>query len=114
MLTGFLTASSKLQREMGGNALIGRELWHLMTDSGFTGIAVSPRLVYADGSNPEYVEGVKNIFISMVEGVKDLAIARGLLDIETWEKGIRDLCRTTEKDGTFCYTFFKAIGNKES
>jgi len=104
----------QLQREMGGNALIGRELWHLMTDAGFTKVAVSPRIVYADESRPEYVEGVKNIFIAMVEGVRERAIARGLLDNETWEKGIRDLHRTTEQDGTFCYTFFKAVGNKES
>jgi ubiquinone/menaquinone biosynthesis C-methylase UbiE len=103
----------QLQRETGGNALVGRELWHLMTDAGFTDIAVSPRLVYADGNHPENIEGVKNIFIAMVEGVKDRAIAQGLLDIETWEKGIRDLYRTTEQDGTFCYTFFKATGYKE-
>ena len=104
----------QLQREMGGNALIGRELWHLMTDAGFTKVSVSPRIVYADASRPEYVEGVRNIFIAMVEGVREQAIARGLVDIETWEKGIRDLYRTTEQDGTFCYTFFKAVGSKES
>jgi SAM-dependent methyltransferase len=103
----------QLQREMGGNALIGRELWHLMSDAGFTDIAVSPRQVYADRSHPESVEGVKNIFVAMVEGVKEGAITRGLLDNETWESGIRDLYRTTEHDGTFCYTFFKATGNKE-
>jgi len=102
-----------LQREMGGNALIGRELWHLMTDAGFAKVAVSPRIVYADESCPENVEGVKNIFIAMVEGVREQAIARCLVDSETWEKGIRDLYRTTEQDGTFCYTFFKATGNKE-
>ena len=104
----------QLQRQIGGNALIGRGLWHLMTDAGFREVAVSPRIVYADGSRPEYGEGVKNIFIAMVEGVRELAISRGLLDNETWEKGIRDLHRTTEQDGTFCYTFFKAVGNKES
>jgi SAM-dependent methyltransferase len=102
-----------LQQEMGGNALIGRELWHLLTDAGFTDVAVSPRIVYADRSRPEFVEGVKNIFIAMVVGVRGPAIARGLVDNETWEKGIRDLYRTTEEDGTFCYTFFKATGNKE-
>ena len=102
-----------LQREMGGNALIGRELWHLMTDAGFVKVAVSPRIVYADESFPEYVEGVKNIFIAMVDGVKEMAIARQLVDDETWEKGIRDLYRTTEQDGMFCYTFFKATGTKE-
>ena len=103
-----------LQQEMGGNALIGRELWHLMTDAGFTKVAVTPRIVYADESRPEYIEGVKNIFITMVEGVREQAIARGLVDNETWKMGIRDLYRTTEQDGTFCYTFFKATANKES
>jgi ubiquinone/menaquinone biosynthesis C-methylase UbiE len=104
----------QLQREMGGNALIGRELGHLMADAGFMNIAVSPRIVYADRNRPESVEGVKNIFIAMVEGVRDQAIARGLVDYKTWEKGIRDLYRTTEEDGSFCYTFFKATGTKES
>ena len=50
----------------------------------------------------------------MVDGVKEMAIARHLVDNETWEKGIRDLYRTTEQDGMFCYTFFKATGTKES
>ena len=49
----------------------------------------------------------------MVEGVREPAIKGGLVDIETWEKGIRDLYRTTEQDGSFCYTFFKAVGIKE-
>jgi SAM-dependent methyltransferase len=103
----------QLQREMGGNALIGRELWHLMTDAGFIKVAVSPRIVYADRSRPEYTEGVKNIFIAMVEGIREQAVARGMVDSETWKRGIRDLYRTTEQDGTFCYTFFKATGTKE-
>jgi ubiquinone/menaquinone biosynthesis C-methylase UbiE len=103
-----------LQREMGGNALIGRELWHLISDAGFKKVVVSPRIVYADESRHEYIKGVKNIFIAMVEGVKEIAITRHLVDSETWEKGIRDLYRTTEHDGTFYYTFFKATGTKES
>jgi ubiquinone/menaquinone biosynthesis C-methylase UbiE len=104
----------QIQQKTGGNALIGRELWHLITDAGFTKVAVSPRIVCADGSRPEYGEGVKNIFIAMVEGVHELAITGGLWDNETWEKGIRDLHRTTEQDGTFCYTFFKAVGTRMS
>jgi SAM-dependent methyltransferase len=104
----------QLQREMGGNALIGRELWHLITDAGFVKVAVSPRIVYADESRPEYTEGVKNIFIAMVEGIREQAVARGMVDNKTWEKGIRDLYRTTEKDGTFSYTFFKATGKKKA
>ena len=103
----------QLQRQTGGNALIGRELWHLLTDAGFMDITVSPRQVYADQSRPESIDGVKNIFIAMVEGVREPAIKGGLADKETWEKGIRDLYRTTEQDGSFCYTFFKAVGIKE-
>jgi SAM-dependent methyltransferase len=102
----------QLQRQTGGNALIGRELWHFLNDAGFMDVTVSPRQVYADQSHPESVEAVKNIFIAMVEGVREPAIKRGLADKKTWEKGIRDLYRTTEQDGSFCYTFFKAVGSK--
>ena len=58
-------------------------------------------------------EGVKHIFIAMIEGVREEVLCRGLADTGTWEKGIRDLYRTTEQGGSFCYTFFKAIGEKE-
>ncbi|MDD1705799.1 MAG: methyltransferase domain-containing protein [Methanoregulaceae archaeon] len=103
----------ELQRQMGGNACIGRELWHLMNDAGFAGVRVTPKLVYADESRPDYTEGVKHIFIAMIEGVREEVLCRGLADTGTWEKGIRDLYRTTEQGGSFCYTFFKAIGEKE-
>ena len=102
-----------VQQQMGGNAMIGRELWHLLCDAGFSQVTVSPRQVYADSSRPEYIEGVRNIFIAMVEGVRDQALSRGLIDPETWEKGIRDLYQTTENSGSFSYTFFKAVGVKE-
>lgn len=103
----------QLQRHAGGNALIGRELWHLMTEAGLTDVTVSPRQVYADPSRPDAVEGVKHIFIAMVQGVQKEAISRGLVDTERWDNGIRDLYRTTEQGGAFCYTFFKAVGRKD-
>jgi hypothetical protein len=46
----------------------------------------------------------------MVEGVREQALSRQLVDQDTFDKGIRDLYRTAEPDGTFCYTFFKAVG----
>jgi hypothetical protein len=46
----------------------------------------------------------------MVEGVGDQAVARGLTDAASWAAGIRDLYRTAADDGTFCHTFFKAVG----
>ena len=78
----------------------------------FLMVTISPRQVYADSSRPESFEGVRKIFIAMVEGVRGQALAGNLIDAETWEQGIRDLYRTTEKDGTFTYTFFKAVAGK--
>ena len=103
-----------LQRQAGGNALIGRELEHLLTDTGFVDVKVSPRQTYASPSVPGSSEAVKSIFIAMIEGVREQAIAEGLADPEAWDVGIRDLYRTTEQDGMFCYTFFKAVGRKGS
>jgi hypothetical protein len=70
-------------------------------------------MVYVDSSRPRLVEGfTKNTFTAMVEGVRERAFSAGLIDEDTWEKGIRDLCRTAEPDGTFCYTFFKALARR--
>jgi SAM-dependent methyltransferase len=102
-----------VQKEIGGNALIGRELYPLLAGAGFREVMVSPRMVYVDQSRPQLVEGfTKQTFTAMVEGVKNEARDRGLISEEDWEQGIRDLYRTCEPDGTFCYTFFKATGIK--
>ena len=100
-----------LQAEAGGNSLIGRELYPLMQRAEFRDVDVSPRLVYVDASRPALVEGfTKNTFTAMVEGVRQPALDAGLMDEVDWERGIRDLYRAAEPDGTFCYTFFKGIG----
>jgi hypothetical protein len=94
----------------GGDALIGRHLYPLLAEAGFRDIKVSPRMVYVDASKPALVDGFTvKTFTAMVEGVRDEAIARGLIDPDTWEKGIRGLYRTTAHDGVFCFTFFKAV-----
>jgi hypothetical protein len=66
-----------------------------------------------DSSRPHLVEGfTKNTFTAMVEGVRERALGAGLIDEATWDKGIRDLYRTAEADGTFCYAFFKAVARR--
>lgn len=103
----------ELQRLAGGNAMIGRELYPLLLDAGYTSIRVSPRMVYVDSSKPELVEGfTKKTFTAMIEGVRESAIHTDLIEPYVFEKGIKDLYRTTESDGVFCYTFFKALGQK--
>jgi SAM-dependent methyltransferase len=102
-----------LQARAGGNSLIGRALYPILTDAGFRNVDVSPRMVYVDSSRPGLVEGfTRKTFTAMVEGVRERALAEGLIDETTWRKGIDDLYRTAEADGTFCYTFFKAVATR--
>jgi len=70
-------------------------------------------MVYADASKPKMVDGfTRKTFISMVEGVKEQAIDRGLISEVEWRRGITELYRSADADGTFSYTFFKAFGKK--
>jgi hypothetical protein len=101
----------RLQAEAGGDALIGRRLQPLLAGAGFRAVSVSPRVAYADAGRAEWIEGfTRNTFIAMVEGVRDEVLQRGLLSPEAWRAGMAGLARTTEPDGAFCYTFFKAVG----
>jgi len=103
----------ELQARAGGNALIGRQLYPLLVAGGFRNVAVSPRMVYVDASRPEWVEGFTRLtFTAMVEGVREPALAQGLVDAAAWDRGIRGLYRAAAADGTFCYTFFKAVAEK--
>jgi SAM-dependent methyltransferase len=102
-----------LQREAGGNGLIGRQLYPLLVAAGFVDVAVSPRMVYVDSSKPELVESfTKKTFSAMVEGVRAAAIAAGLAVPADFDAGIKALYRTAEDDGVFCYTFFKGVARK--
>lgn len=95
--------------------MIGRELYPLLYSAGYRSIQVSPRMVYVDSSKPDLVEGfTKKTFTAMIEGVRESAIDAGIVVPDNFEQGIRDLYRTTESDGVFCYTFFKARGTKGS
>ena len=99
-----------LQAASGGDALIGRRLYPLLTQAGFGDVAVSPRFVYVDSSRPAWVEGfTRNTYIAMVEGVCEQAIKAGMISSADWEKGIADLKASAGEQGTFCYTFFKAV-----
>jgi ubiquinone/menaquinone biosynthesis C-methylase UbiE len=99
-----------LQARAGGNALIGRELYPLLRKAGFMNIRVSPRMVYVDAGKPDLVEGfTKRTFTAMIEGIRDKALETGMIDESVFDAGIRDLYRTAEADGVFCYTFFKAF-----
>ncbi len=102
-----------LQRQAGGNALIGRQLYPLMVEAGFDAVRVSPRIVYVDSSQPDLVDGfTRKTFTAMIEGIRAPAIAAGLIEPKEFDTGVQDLHRTTGADGVFCYTFFKGVGEK--
>lgn len=103
----------EVQARLDGNSLIGRQIYPLIKKAGFTDIAVSPRMAYSDSSRPHMEEGfVRRTIIPMVEGVRESAIEMGIIDAETFDRGIEDLHRTAEEYGTFNYMFFKGVGRK--
>jgi len=102
-----------LQEQAGGNSLIGRQLYPLMTAAGFGEVRVSPRMVYVDSSRDDLVDGfTRKTFTAMIEGIREAALSAGLIDPASFDAGVRDLHRTTEADGVFCYTFFKGVAAK--
>lgn len=104
---------TELQRMAGGNAHIGRQLYPLLVAAELERVHVSPRMVYVDASRPDLVEGfTRKTFTAMVEGVRDAVIEAGLMERDAFDDGIRDLRRSAEADGVFCYTFFKGVGEK--
>lgn len=100
-----------LQEKAGGNALIGRQLYPLMAAAQLDAVRVSPRMVYVDGSKPDWAEGfTRNTFTAMIQGVREPATAAGLIQPQRFDEGIQALLRTAQSDGVFCYTFFKGVG----
>ena len=103
----------QLQRRAGGDALIGRRLYPLLRGAGFADVRVSPRQVYADGGDPALAEAfTRRTFAAMVEGVRSEVLATGLLDAGRFDAGVRALHRAAEADGSFSYTFFKAVARR--
>lgn len=103
----------EVQARLGGDSLIGRQVYPLIKQAGFIDITVSPRMVYSDSSRPHMEEGfVRRTIIPMVEGVRENAIGMEIIDAKTFDRGIEDLHRTAEEYGTFNYMFFKGVGRK--
>ena len=92
---------------------IGRQLYPLLREAGFDAVRVSPRMVYVDSSKPKLVDSfTRKTFAAMIEGMREPAIRAGMMSAADFDAGIRALYRSAEDDGVFCYTFFKALGEK--
>ena len=51
---------------------------------------------------------IRNTFTAMIQGMSEEIISEGIVSAADFERGIKGLLRTLEKDGIFSYTFFKA------
>lgn len=101
----------ELQARAGGDACVGRRLRPLLAGAGLSAVHVAPRTVEADGGRRAWAEGFTlKTFTAMVEGVRERALAGGLMGARDWDAGIAQLRRTAEPGGWFRYTFFEAVG----
>lgn len=106
-----VSAQCELQAQKGGDAMIGRRLYPLVTAAGFEQVTVHPRQVYADGANPQLADVfTRKTFTAMIQGIRDEAVAKGVISAARFDEGIDALNTAAEANGTFAYTFFKAIG----
>ena len=105
-------AASQLQISGGGDPYIGRSLCPVLLNAGFTNVSIEPCMAYADAMRPSWIEGfTRATFSNMMAGQREAVLASGLLSEERWREGMDALERTTQRDGTFCYTFFRATAN---
>lgn len=100
-----------IQRDLGGDALIGRRLYKLLDGASFKQVRVRPAAIYCDPSRPEWMDGfVDKTICGMLRGIEDEVLARGMMGEADWRKGFNDILAIRDSvDGSFCYTFFKGV-----
>jgi len=102
------------QEENGHDPNIGRRVYPLLHEAGFSVQEVSPRWVYADQSNPVLLDGVINQIIApMVYSAENQVLESKFMKQDRWSKGLKDLENVARHpEGTFFYTWFKGVGVK--
>jgi SAM-dependent methyltransferase len=107
---GLITA----QRTIGHDPNIGRRLSPLLHEAGFKRQSCEPAWLYADRLKPKLRDGmVDHIIVPMVQSAEQQILAENLVPKTVYEKGIADLSRVNQIDeGTFFYTWFKALAEK--
>lgn len=99
------------QCNLGHDPNIGRRLYPLLMEAGFEPEYVEPRAAYADMSDPVLLDGVVNkIIVPMVFSAEQQVLEEKLVDQTHWNQGLKDLSAvSSQKDGTFFYTWFKGL-----
>ena len=104
----------KTQQFLGHDPLIGRRVYPLLQQAGLVIEYVTPKWVYTDSSTPELTDGAINkIIVPMTQTAREQSLQQGLIDPDTWERGIDDLAKVViNPQGTFFYTWFKGVAIK--
>ncbi|MFO7973246.1 MAG: methyltransferase domain-containing protein [Candidatus Hydrogenedentota bacterium] len=104
----------QLQAVLGGDSLIGRRLYSVLSRAGLENVRVEPIRIYCDPSLPHMMKGfVENTIVGMLRGIENEVIERDMLEPEVFRKGVEDILSIkTHPEGAFCYTFFRAVGVK--
>ena len=107
---GLITA----QRNIGHDPNIGRRLTPLLSEAGFGLQSCEPAWLYADKLKPALRDGMVNhIIVPMVQSAEERILQDNLVSKDVYQQGIVDLSRVDEIDeGTFFYTWFKAVAKK--
>jgi len=107
---GLITA----QRRQGHDPNIGRRLTPLLTEAGFDLQTCRPAWLYADRLNPDLRDGMVNhIIVPMVQSAEQQILDEKRVPENLYRRGIADLSGVDQIDeGTFFYTWFKAVAKK--
>jgi SAM-dependent methyltransferase len=107
---GLITA----QRAQGHDPNIGRRLTPLLTEAGFKLKTCEPAWLYADRLKPDLRDGMVNhIIVPMVQSAEQQILDENLVGEDVYRQGIADLSHVDEiEEGTFFYTWFKAVAKK--
>ncbi len=97
------------QKRLGGDSLIGRRLYPLLTEAGFERAEVEPLCVYGDAGRRAMRNGFLELVIApMVETARRQSLEEGLADSQTWEAGLASMRRNLEDPRcALFYTFFR-------
>lgn len=103
------------QQAHGHDPLIGRRLVPLLTAAGLTVNACRPAWLWADRLTPDLRDGMVNhIIVPMVRSARDQILTQKIVPADTFEKGCYEISLAdASPDGTFFYTWFKALAERQ-
>ena len=106
------TAFAEVQDQLGGDALIGRRLYRLLHDAGFTRIELSVQPEVHWHGSPGWIPWITNI-IGNVESARGSLLGRGLCSVGEIDLAVGELrALMGRSDGSSLWIWSRARGIK--